>query len=318
MKKVFTSKQFISKLKWLVYDVPNYYHSESDTWCRYNWSNNKFMMDCVVSIKGLLWGFNANKNAPHGGGVYLANGVADFTPDSGLDYCSDVSTNFEHLVPGEFLSMKGTGHSHAGVYIGNGKVFECTVAWGVNRCVISDIDKNGNRSYNGVRSLRWTYHGKLGYIDYSDADESTPVPSDKKVNVYYRVKTKKHGWLPEVKNLEDYAGLDKNTIIGFMVRVDAGKIWYQAHIKGEDWLPRVTGYDINDFENGWAGDNRPIDCVRIYYYTPQDIIKTSGYKKAKYRVNDLPWVYDTEKCSNGDDFAGNMGENAYKLEITIE
>lgn len=315
MKKVFTSKQFINKLKWLVYDVPNYYHSESDTWCRYNWSNNKFMMDCVVSIKGLLWGFNANKNAPHGGGVYLANGVADFTPDSGLDYCSDVSTNFEHLVPGEFLSMKGTGHSHAGVYIGNGKVFECTVAWGVNRCVISDIDKNGNRSYNGVRSLRWTYHGKLGYIDYSDADESTPVPSDKKVNVYYRVKTKKHGWLPEVKNLEDYAGWQDSPITDVAIRVDKGSIWYQVHIKGGKWLPKVTGYNIKDSANGYAGNGKPIDAIRIYYNTPSDI---RPYKKVKYRVNNLPWMYDNEPDSSGDTFAGVLGKNVTKLEIIIE
>ena len=42
------------------------------------------------------------------------------------------------------------------------------------------------------------------------------------------------------------------------------------------------------------------------------------YKKAKYRINNLPWVYDNERCPNGDDFAGDMGETAYKLEIVIE
>ena len=313
MKKVFTSKQFISKLKWLVYDVPNYYHSESDTWCRYNWSNNKFMMDCVVSIKGLLWGFNANKNAPHGGGVYLANGVADFTPDSGLDYCSDVSTNFEHLVPGEFLSMKGTGHSHAGVYIGNGKVFECTVAWGVNRCVISDIDKNGNRSYNGVRSLRWTYHGKLGYIDYSDASE--PTTGDKKVNVYYRVRTQKHGWLSEVKNLEDYAGWENSPITDIAIKVDKGSLWYQVHTKGGKWLPKVTGYNIYDSENGYAGNGKQIDAIRVYYSTPNNI---RPYKKAKYKVNNYSWQYDDETANGQDGYAGSYGTNITKFQIVIE
>lgn len=313
MNKVFTSTEFIKKLKWLVNDVPNYYHSEADTWCRYNWNNNKFMMDCVVSIKGLLWGFKADKNAPHGGGVYLANGVADFTPDSGLDYCSGVSTDFSHLVPGEYLCMKGTGHSHAGVYIGNGKVFECTVAWGVNRCVISDIDRNGNRSYNGVRSLRWTYHGKLGYIDYSDASE--PATGDKEVNVYYKVKTQKHGWLPEVVNLNDYAGWENSPITDVAVRVDKGSVWYQVHVKGGDWLPSVTGYDINDFNNGYAGNGKPIDAIRIYYNTPDNI---RPYKKAKYRVNDLPWMYDNEPDASGDTFAGVIGRDVVKLEITIE
>lgn len=313
MMAVFTSKQFIRKLKWLVNDVPNYYHSENGTWCNYNWSNNKFMMDCVVSIKGLLWGFKADKNKPHGGAVYKSNGVVDFTPDSGLLHCTKVSKNFRNLIPGEYLCMKGTGYSHAGVYLGDGKVFECTTGWGVNRCIISDISRDGTRSYNGVKNLKWTYHGKLNYIDYQEQ----PKPVEK-VNVYYKVKTKENGWLPEVKNLEDFAGLNKNTITGFMVKVDKGSVWYQAHIKNVGWLPRVSGYDEKNFTNGWAGDDRPIDCVRIYYYTPDDIVKASGYKRAKYRINGLPWVYDVEKCPNGDDFAGDMGVNAYRLEIEIE
>lgn len=270
-------------------------------------------MDCVVSIKGLLWGFKADKNKPHGGGVYGSNGVKDFSPDGGLNYCTGVSTNFTNLIPGEYLCMKGTGYSHAGVYLGDGKVFECTTGWGVNRCIISTINTRGDRIYNGVKNLRWTYHGKLNYIDYNGAPEPT-----QKVNVYYKVKTKEYGWLPEVKNLTDYAGWKNAAITGFMVRVDKGSVWYQAHIKNVGWLPRVTGYNENDFTNGWAGDDRPIDCVRIYYDTPQDIIRTSGYKKAKYRVNRLPWVYDTEKCPNGDDFAGDMGKTATTLEVTIE
>ena len=169
---VFTSSKFIEKLRWLVNDVPNYYHSEAGTWCNYNWNNNKFMMDCVVSIKGLLWGFKADKNKPHGGGIYGSNGVADFTPDGGLNYCTNVSKDFNNITPGEYLCMKGTGYSHAGIYLGNGKVFECTVAWGTNKCIISEIDTSGNRFYNGVRNLKWTYHGKLKYIDYSKENDS--------------------------------------------------------------------------------------------------------------------------------------------------
>ena len=62
--------------------------------------------------------------------------------------------------------MKDTGYNHSGIYLGNGKVFEDTTGWGANRCIISDIDQYGNRSLNGVPNLRWTYHGKLNYIDY--------------------------------------------------------------------------------------------------------------------------------------------------------
>ena len=167
--KVFTNKQFIEKLKWLVNDVPNYYHSENGTWCNYNWANNKFMMDCVVSIKGLLWGFKADKNKAHGGATYLSNGVKDFGANAGIDFCENVYSDFNNIAIGEYLCMAGTEWEHAGVYIGNGKVFECTTGWGVNRCIISDIDSNGKRYYNGVQNLRWTKHGKLIYIDYEEA-----------------------------------------------------------------------------------------------------------------------------------------------------
>lgn len=178
---VFTSKQFIDKCKWLVNDVPNYYHSENGTWCNYNWNNGKFMMDCVVSIKGLLWGFRADKNKAHGGAVYGSNGVADFTANGGINYCTGASQDFSNLVPGEYLCMAGTSHEHAGVYLGNGKVFECTAGWDTWKCIISDINSRGERIYNGVKGLSWTWHGKLKYIDYSEPVPPTPTPTKYKV-----------------------------------------------------------------------------------------------------------------------------------------
>lgn len=169
---VFTSKQFVEKLKWLVNDVPNVYHSENGTWCTLH--NGKVWLDCVVSIKGLLWGFKNDYSINNrGGAIYCSNGVADFTANGGIDYCTDASQDFNNLIPGEYLCMKGTQHSHAGVYLGNGKVFECTVGWGVNKCIISDITNDGGRYYKGVRNERWTWHGKLKYIDYSV--EPTPL-----------------------------------------------------------------------------------------------------------------------------------------------
>lgn len=171
--KVFTSKEFIEKCKWLVNDVPNYYHSENGTYCKYNWNNGKFMMDCVVSIKGLLWGFNADKYKPHGGAVYCANGVADFGANGGIYYCDERSQDFHNLTPGEYLCMEGTQYSHAGVYLGNGKVFECTAGWGVNKCIISDINEKGERIYKGEKGLPWIWHGKLRYIDYTDEPQPT-------------------------------------------------------------------------------------------------------------------------------------------------
>ena len=157
MSKVFTSKEFIKKLKWLVEKVPNYYYS-GKLWLDYNTSNGKFRMDCVLSVKGILWGFSANKNKSRGGAVYCSNGVKDFSCNGALTYCNDVGTKFDNLVAGEYLCMKGTKYNHTGIYLGNGKVFECTTSWGTNKCIISDIDKNGTRTYKGKKSSanKWT------------------------------------------------------------------------------------------------------------------------------------------------------------------
>jgi hypothetical protein len=154
--------------------------------------------------------------------------------------------------------------------------------------------------------------------------EDNPVSNE--VNVYYRVKTQKHGWLKEVKNLEDFAGYENSPITGLAIRVDEGSIKYRVHIKEiKDsngnvivkgrWLPYVTGYNIGDKKNGYAGNGNIIDCVECYYYTPNDI---RPFKKAKYKVNNYPYQYDNEKTNGQDGYAGVYGVIATKFQITIE
>ena len=167
--KVFTSKEFIKKLKWLVCDIPNVYYSGKN-WSKLN-SDGKWQFDCVLSIKSILWGFKADKDLFRGGTIYKSNGVADFSCNGALNYCSNVSTDFTKLLPGEYLCMKNTKYNHSGIYLGNGKVFEDTTGWGVRKAIISDITPSGTRSFNGKRNLRWTYHGRMKYIDYSDVLE---------------------------------------------------------------------------------------------------------------------------------------------------
>ena len=169
---IYKSKEFIDILKHIA-TLPTVYYSGGNQWS--TWNGSSWNFDCVVSVKSVLWGWCEDKNKIHGGAGYACNGVPDFTCDGGLDYCSDVSTNFNNLTPGEYLCMKGTSESHTGIYLGNGKVFEVTTAWGVNGATISDIDSNGVRSKNGSRCLKWTYHGKLKWIDYSEEPKPTPL-----------------------------------------------------------------------------------------------------------------------------------------------
>ena len=148
-----------------------------------------------------------------------------------------------------------------------------------------------------------------------NAPTPTPQPSSKSVNVTYRVKTKKHGWLPEVKNLTDFAGYENSPITDVAIKVDKGSIKYRVHVKGGNWLPWVTGYNINDIKNGYAGNGCEIDAIQVYYYTPNDI---RPFKKAKYKVNNYSFQNDTDTTNGQDGYAGVYGVNVTKFQIVIE
>ena len=167
MSKIYTDSQFIDILKHIA-SLPTIYYSGGNQWS--TWNGSSWNFDCVVSVKSVLWNWKEDKNKIHGGANYASNGVPDFTCNGGLDYCNDVSTNFSNLIPGEYLCMKGTQYNHTGIYLGNGRVFEVTTAWGVNGATISDIDSKGNRSRQGNSCLKWTYHGKLKWIDYKGVE----------------------------------------------------------------------------------------------------------------------------------------------------
>lgn len=111
-----------------------------------------YAFDCVCLVKGLLWGWKGDPDQYGGGAVYASNGIPDVTVDGFLtDCCTGVSDDFSDIEPGEYLYMNG----HAGIYIGNGDVVECTPAWdgGVQ------LSKLGNLGFTGTRVRNWDYHG---------------------------------------------------------------------------------------------------------------------------------------------------------------
>lgn len=116
-----------------------------------------FGFDCVCLIKGILWGWNADKTKAYGGAGYAINGVPDIGADAMITKCSGISTNFAEIVPGEAVWMRG----HIGVYIGDGLAVECTPAW-ENKVQITAC----NCSKAGYNRRNWTKHGKLPYIEY--------------------------------------------------------------------------------------------------------------------------------------------------------
>lgn len=138
-------------------------------------------------------------------------------------------------------------------------------------------------------------------------------------NVYYKVYAGGR-WYSEVKNLDDYAGDAIHAIKGIAVKVDIGSVKYRVHTRNGRWYPYVTGYNIQDGNNGYAGDLvNDIDMVEIYYTTP------AGYvtRKAKYRVapvgkNYYSWQADNETGNGMDGYAGAVGVQLGKLQVVIE
>ena len=154
----------------------------------------------------------------------------------------------------------------------------------------------------------------------SDIPTPTPTPSgDAPEHIRYAVKTNEDGWLPFVVDLTDYAGWNNNPIVYLAVDMN-GHGWYQVKSQANGWLPPVRNCDINDYEDGCAGDGSPITAVRVYYET-QDPGKT-GWWKAKYRTsnchsNYYDWQYDDETGNGQDGYAGD-GYNAIdRIQITL-
>lgn len=181
------------------------------------------------------------------------------------------------------------------------------------------LDNRSSGYYRGDETVSnnsvWTNPYDYFGVSKQDVAKYTGEKVTEDINVYYRVKTQKHGWLTEVKNLTDYAGWENSPITCLAMRVDKGSIKYRVHVKGGNWLGWITKYDLNDYHNGYAGNNKPIDAIQVYYYTPDDI---RPYKKAKYKVNNYGWQHDTETSNGQDGYAGLFGVNATKFQIIVE
>ncbi len=115
-----------------------------------------YAFDCVGLIKAILWGWDKDtyswKNVKSGG-------VPDINADMMLTdtYCNDIAYTMDGITKGEVVGMKG----HIGIYIGDGKVIECTPKW--KNCV----------QITGLNQRRWTKRGKLKWVDYSESVESS-------------------------------------------------------------------------------------------------------------------------------------------------
>ena len=133
-------------------------------------SSDTFAFDCNCYIKSLLDGFSADLSKPYGGATYCKP-CKDYTIKDMLGKeCTEVSTNMNNLLIGEYLSY--ADYSHCGIYVGviDGKrmVAECTYRWkdGVQLVDMDCAERKG----------LWKYHGKLWhFMDYKFKEASLPA-----------------------------------------------------------------------------------------------------------------------------------------------
>lgn len=170
--------------------------------------------------------------------------------------------------------------------------------------------------------------GIFGNVDMN-YDFSTPTVSaapntSNPPDIYYAVKTRNYGILPDVKNRDDYAGWQEDEIIAVKIGVSSGAVRYRVHLIDSQWLDYVTGCSWQDYHNGYAGDDQTaIDAIEIYYET--DISKTGGkYYKAVYQVKGkgnssyYPNQYDNKTGPDMDGYAGCFGVPLTELLIRLE
>ena len=134
-----------------------------------------------------------------------------------------------------------------------------------------------------------------GKSDYSGGSSAPSEPAN----------TAKREWQGDVIGKSDTtnAGDDYAGVFGKAMRYLAveGAGEYQVHTKNGRWWPTVDHYDLDDEENGMAGDGNPIDAVRItdssvYYQTHN---KGGDWNEVMHGTT------DSSPCN--DDFAGEYG-----------
>ena len=133
------------------------------------------------------------------------------------------------------------------------------------------------------------------------------------IDTFYQVHLVGGSWLPEVRNLDDFAGLEGKAIDGIRVRVSKGHIRYRVRLVGDrEYLPWVK--DTNDYAGIYG---RAIDSVQMEFYG----IDGADSYVVEYRVSPvnsdyLPFVRNYNVI-NDDGYAGIMGLSIDRLQVVI-
>jgi len=172
---------------------------------------------------------------------------------------------------------------------------------------------NNENTYNGPYDMwQYTSSGKVnginGNVDLNYLYRDIIKEIDNEIiNVTYQTyDTKKKIWLPNVTNMDDYAGNFGNSVSGLYANTSKGKITYRVHQKGGSWLPEVV--NLEDY----AGNlGKPIDGLQMKA-TDGTIYYRVHLKNGAW----LPWVAKWDNTSNG--YAGIYGREIDAIQMYIK
>ena len=140
---------------------------------------------------------------------------------------------------------------------------------------------------------------------------TSTVTASSAPDIYYQVYAGGR-WLPEVKNLEDYAGLENQTIQGIYMRTTKGHIRYRVKtVDSQNYLPWV--YDRNDYA-GILGKN--------IAWVQATLENVNGYE-VEYRVSTtsstsyLPFVKGYNTTDDNGYAGGKSNQSIDKLQMKI-
>ena len=165
---------------------------------------------------------------------------------------------------------------------------------------------------NSVHSFfRPWWDGNKNITTTSSSTSTSTKTNSSKIDVYYQVYAGGR-WLPEVKNLEDYAGLENKPIQGIYMRPSKGHLKYRVKTTNSNsYLPWVK--DKQDYA-GILGKN-----IAWVQATLEDV---DGYQ-VEYRVsttasnNYLPWVQNYNTVNDDGYAGGGSSQSIDKLQIKI-
>ena len=166
---VMTAEEFIECL-WKAHNRPNYYYNSFPYNLGY-YDGSRISFDCWNLGKAILWSKGAivdNYTVGAYAKMDTSCGLGDWGGEEIMAACTNCNGNFSNLIPGEWLYKE----NHIGYYIGDGKVIECTAGWDIWAITVSEVDKYGNRTKNGVSGGKWLLHGMVPWLDYTNDTET--------------------------------------------------------------------------------------------------------------------------------------------------